>query len=102
MDNFVTYLSALRAKDLQERKIETGFNSKDVDAILRENENNKAFKKAADELYEFQDIILIKTLVKSGIITAEDVANYKMKNPHYVPFNRVMDENFKKKQRWYV
>jgi len=95
IDEFVAYISALRAKDLDLRNIESGFNQKDVDEILNLYGDNEKFNKAAEELYEFEDAILHKTLVASGIITEEQAKAYKKANPHYVPFYRVMDENFK-------
>lgn len=95
MEEFIAYASALRAKDLQNNNIESGFNQKDVDEIINLYKDNETFNKATKELYEFQNQVLEKTLVDSGIITKEALEAYNKKNPHYVPFYRVMDENFK-------
>lgn len=96
MDEFVAYISALRAKDLQARneRVETGFNARDIDEIIKLYGENKEFNKASEELYKFQNQIMQKTLVSSGIITPEALEAYNKSNPHYVPFYRVMDENF--------
>lgn len=95
IDGFIAYISALRASDLEERGIETGFNKKDIDEVLKMYKENKTFENASKELYQFQNQILEKTLVDSGIITKEAMKAYNESNPHYVPFYRVMDENFK-------
>jgi len=95
VDEFVAYLSALRANDLMNRDIETGFNKKDVEEILKLYENDKVFQDASKDLYKFQNQILQKTLVNSGIISKDALKEYNRANPHYVPFYRVMDENFK-------
>lgn len=95
LDGFIAYISALRANDLQTEGIETGFNKKDIDAVLKMYEGNKTFENASKELYKFQNQILEKTLIQSGIITREAMEAYNKNNPHYVPFYRVMDENFK-------
>lgn len=96
IDGFIAYISALRANDLQEKGIETGFNKKDIDAVLKMYEGKKTFENASKELYKFQNQILEKTLIQSGIITKEAMEAYNKNNPHYVPFYRVMDDNFKK------
>lgn len=95
MEEFIAYTSALRARDLANNNMESGFNPKDVDEIINLYQNNTTFNKAAKELYKFQNDILEKTLVDSGIITKEAMEAYNKNNPHYVPFYRVMDENFK-------
>ena len=95
IDGFIAYISALRAKDLNESGIESGFNKKDIDEVLKMYKENKTFENASKELYQFQNQILEKTLVDSGIITKEAMKAYNESNPHYVPFYRVMDENFK-------
>lgn len=95
IDEFIAYISALRAKDLETRNIDSGFNKKDVDEILSLYGDNENFNKAAEELYSFENAILQKTLVASGIITPEQLKAYNKANPHYVPFYRVMDEKFK-------
>lgn len=95
MEEFIAYTSALRARDLANNNMESGFNPKDVDEIIKLYQNNTTFNKAAKELYKFQNDILEKTLVDSGIITKEAMEAYNKNNPHYVPFYRVMDENFK-------
>ena len=96
-DEFIAYISALRAKDLQSRneEVETGFNTRDVDEIISLYGGNETFNKASEELYKFQNQIMQKTLVNSGIITSESLEAYNKANPHYVPFYRVMDENYK-------
>lgn len=95
-DEFVAYISALRANDLYNRDIESGLPQKDVLEVLKTYKDDEVFKNAAKELYQFQNQILSKTLVKSGIITRESLENYNKANPHYVPFYRVMDENYKR------
>lgn len=92
---FVAYVTALRAKDLQGRGIESGMLSKDVNDVINSYNTNATFNLAAKELYEFQNKILETTLINSGIITREALEAYNKNNPHYVPFYRVMDENFK-------
>ena len=92
---FVAYLTALRAKDLQGRGIESGMLARDVDDVIKAYNTNGTFNLAAKELYEFQNKILETTLIDSGIITREALDSYNKNNPHYVPFYRVMDENFK-------
>lgn len=92
---FVAYLTALRANDLQNRGIESGMLSRDVNDVIKMYKENETFNKAATELYNFQNKILETTLIDSGIITKDALDAYNKNNPHYVPFYRVMDENFK-------
>ena len=92
---FTAYLTALRAKDLRDRGIESGLLSRDVDDVIKEYSKNETFNEAAKELYNFQNQILETTLVDSGIITKDAMKAYNKNNPHYIPFYRVMDENFK-------
>lgn len=92
---FVAYLTALRANDLQNRGIESGMLSRDVNDVIKMYKGNETFNNAAKELYNFQNKILETTLIDSGIITKDALDAYNKNNPHYVPFYRVMDENFK-------
>lgn len=92
---FIAYLTALRAEDLQSRGIETGLLPSDVNDVIEMYKSNETFNQAAKELYNFQNKILETTLVDSGIITKDALKAYNKNNPHYVPFYRVMDENFK-------
>lgn len=92
---FTAYLTALRAKDLRNRGVESGLLSRDVDDVIKAYSKNETFNEAAKELYNFQNQILETTLVDSGIITKDAMKAYNKNNPHYVPFYRVMDENFK-------
>lgn len=92
---FVAYLTALRANDLQNRGIESGMLSRDIADVIKMYKGNETFNNAAKELYNFQNKILETTLIDSGIITKDALDAYNKNNPHYVPFYRVMDENFK-------
>lgn len=92
---FTAYLTALRAKDLRDRGIESGLLSRDVDDVIKAYSKNETFNEAAKALYNFQNQILETTLVDSGIITKDAMKAYNKNNPHYIPFYRVMDENFK-------
>ncbi|MBE5813173.1 MAG: hypothetical protein E7314_05935 [Clostridiales bacterium] len=92
---FVAYITALRAKDLNDRGIESGLLLKDIEEVINTYKENDVFNKTAEDLYKFQNQILETTLVDSGIITKDAMKAYNKTNPHYIPFYRVMDENFR-------
>lgn len=89
-EEFIGYAVAKRAKELEQRGIQTGMDVGSVDKVLQKFEGNKVFNDALDELYGFQDTVLLE-LQKSGMITEEAFNSIKEMNKNYIPFYRVME-----------
>lgn len=101
MKDFSSYLVALREKDIREwnRKVEaTGegdkikptLDARDMANAIKELSGRKNFKEAAGKLYKYQDS-LIDDLVNNGMLTEKAARDMKLKYPHYVPFQRILD-----------
>lgn len=87
MHNFTLFITALRAKNLQRRGIESGFFQRDIDYIIRKFDS-PAFRKAAKEVTEWS-AHLLDLLVESGALDQKSAKLMKKLNPIYVPFYRV-------------
>jgi len=90
MDEFIYYATALRARELYYRNIETGTTPEQFNAVIKEYENNQTFNKVLKELYNFQDTML-KLAVEYGVLQEEIYKKIKKLNKAYVPFLRVQD-----------
>lgn len=88
---FSAYASALRAKELHERGIETGFEDYQIEATLKRFKN-ETFDKVMNDLVEFQNKLVYEKLVKSGILSENAYETMKELNKHYVPFYRVIED----------
>lgn len=88
-----TYIKDKRALELEKRGIMTG-----SDLTPAERQRNVSFleqqfpyfKQHHQDLKEYQDALL-KELVDSGFLSADDVAKFKADNQEYVPFFRVYE-----------
>jgi len=61
-----------------------------LDALKGKYGNLKHFEAVADRLYDYQKRVL-EILVDSGNLSQQQFDNIIKENPHYVPFDRVMD-----------
>ncbi|HPD58085.1 MAG TPA: hypothetical protein PKW17_12645 [Smithellaceae bacterium] len=93
LDPFRAYIVAKRAIELEKRGIETGILKEDARDII--NQYDRKFKKAFDELKEYQDHTL-NYLKDSGMIDEATYQKIKVLNEDYVPLYRVMEEGGKK------
>lgn len=98
MDLFRYWATALRAKELQGRGLETGMEDLledgTVDQLIRQidgSEYKKVFADVWADLQGFQDAGL-KWLQDSGNLTADQIANMKKLNQYYIPWQRLMSE----------
>lgn len=92
LDEFRVYLVSRRiVEDLAGRKIVTGINVADAEAVLAELEaSNATFKKAAEDLYEYQNQLLTYAS-ENGLIGEKGLAKILELNKARVPFYRVME-----------
>ena len=88
-DEFTAYLVSARALELNARGIETGIDM--FAAKATERQLKSKYRKAAEELYKYQDSLL-KYQLDSGLISKETYSNIKKENKKYVPFQRVVDK----------
>lgn len=91
LDNFRAYAIARRAKELQDRGIETGLDKNDVDAVLAQFKDNKRFATTMQDLITYQDNVL-NYFKESGMLSEDAVQAMRELNKNYIPFNRVIDE----------
>lgn len=97
--DFQDYLVARRyLKDLKPRKdVEVSEEqvAKSIADVKRladkYGKNLLGFEKFADEVYQYQQRIL-KNLVDSGVMAQDTYDSIVKKNPNYIPFDRVLDE----------
>jgi hypothetical protein len=93
LNEFRTYIKDKRAIELDERGIMTG-SDLTVEERARQlrllDQQFPQFREAHLQLKEYQDSLL-KELIDSGMLTADDVAKFKEGNQEYVPFFRVFE-----------
>jgi hypothetical protein len=93
LNEFRTYIKDKRAIELDERGIMTG-SDLTVEERARQlrllDQQFPQFREAHKQLKEYQDSLL-KELIDSGMLTADDVAKFKEGNQEYVPFFRVFE-----------
>lgn len=87
------YLKAKRyIEDLKPRDMATDEQVAESEAVLeRLQGKEKELEKTAQEIYDFQKRAL-QELTKSGLISQEQEDAILKQNPHYIPFDRVMEE----------
>ncbi len=90
IDDFVAYITARRALELNNRGIATGINPADAFAVVRKLDSPE-FRKAFEDLQAYQDTLL-EHLVDAGILSRKQVAVFKKLNRDYVPFYRFFGE----------
>lgn len=93
MNEFSGYLTAARAVELAERGIETGIPLQSAKAT--ETKLRPKYEKMAREVYQYQKNIL-QYGVDSGILSQDAVNAMLEHNKKYVPFRRVLEENYDK------
>ena len=91
IDDFRAYIVAKRAAELHSRGINPGIELEDAVKTV-EQFDSAEFKKAHEELKQFQDNILNR-LVESGVLSSDQAAAMRQLNQEYVPFYRVFDES---------
>ncbi|MCC6989961.1 MAG: GNAT family N-acetyltransferase [Acidobacteria bacterium] len=94
LGDFAVYLVALRARELHQRRIETGMTPAEFDGTIHALEtgpNGAAFKKARDGVYQFQTAML-DFARHNGLISAPQQRAIQRVNQFYVPFQRVRDD----------
>lgn len=92
MDDFRIWITALRAKELHQRDIETGIDPADADAVVQQYARPE-FQEALRKLIQYQDAVLEQTLVREGLLSPEAVEKMRARNVFYVPFYRLFDES---------
>ena len=85
---------AQRDVELAGRNIKGSNAGLNIDALKAEMgaEKFKAVQGTLDKLYKYQDEMVKKYLVRTGIISESSYNAMRAKNQFYVPFKRVMDE----------
>lgn len=93
LEDFGTYLVALRAKELHGRGIEPGLARDEAAAIIAETEADPEaaeFARARDNVYAYQDATL-EYARQYGAMNRDQLAAIKKLNQAYVPMQRVLD-----------
>lgn len=93
LENFETFAVAKRAIELADRGIKTGIDIEQAKAVVKEKgaKYSEAFKKLVD----LQDS-MIERLVDAGVVSSELAQKMRELNQSYVPFYRIMEEDFGK------
>lgn len=89
--DFSAYLVALHDLDLHKNQQKATFSYTEDAAVLGKHAGNERFKKAAQEIYKYQDYLL-GMLVKEGMLTAKAYHTMRKMYPHYIPFFRDMSD----------
>lgn len=89
--DFSAYLVALHDLDLHKNQQKATFSYTEDAAVLGKHAGNERFKKAAQEIYKYQDYLL-GMLVKEGMLTAKAYHTMHKMYPHYIPFFRDMSD----------
>lgn len=89
--DFSAYLVALHDLDLHKNQQKATFSYTEDAAVLGKHAGNERFKKAAQEIYKYQDYLLTM-LVKEGMLTAKAYHTMRKMYPHYIPFFRDMSD----------
>lgn len=98
LDEFRSYLIEKRALELAERNIMTSSDLTPAERQIIIEDLEKRFphfKQVQEELKEYQDHLL-RELVDSGVLSADDVEKFKELNKEYVPFYRDINSGKKK------
>lgn len=89
--DFSAYLVALHDLDLHKNQQKATFSYTEDASVLGKHAGNERFKKAAQEIYKYQDYLLTM-LVKEGMLTAKAYHTMRKMYPHYIPFFRDMSD----------
>lgn len=90
LNAFEEYVTSLRALELHKQgKLKTPINIPDAMRVIEDGKNK--YHQAATDLYAYKDAVLDE-LVKSGMMTEEDITTMREQNPFHVPFYRVFDD----------
>lgn len=89
--DFSAYLVALHDLDLHKNQQKATFSYTEDVAVLGKHAGNERFKKAAQEIYKYQDYLL-GMLVKEGMLTVKAYHTMRKMYPHYIPFFRDMSD----------
>lgn len=89
--DFSAYLVALHDLDLHKNQQKATFSYTEDAAVLGKHAGNERFKKAAQEIYKYQDYLL-SMLVKEGLLTVKAYHTMRKMYPHYIPFFRDMSD----------
>lgn len=88
-ENFLLYVSALRAQHLAGRNIETRLGQvtkpAELNRIIEEGNRTEGFKESLLELTKFTDSVL-DYLSSAGRLNSEQISKFKTENPVYIPF----------------
>ena len=93
LNEFIGYLTAERSVELTERGIETGIPLESAKAVAAEL--RPKYETIAKELYQFEANTL-QYAADSGILSQDAADAMLSKNQKYVPFRRVLEENYDK------
>ena len=93
LNEFIGYLTAERSVELTERGIETGIPLESAKAVAAEL--RPKYETIAKELYQFEANTL-QYAADSGILLQDAADAMLSKNQKYVPFRRVLEENYDK------
>ena len=92
MEDWITYVVALKAKNNTRRGLETGFDIVDIDNVIKEFEGNEGWLEAAKGVTEWSNQ-LMDWYVWSGDISPELKNLFRDLNPIYMPFSRIFRES---------
>lgn len=91
IQNLIAYMVSEGNLDYINADKQTGIRENDAKAVLKEFKNTK-IDKASKEIREINNYALTR-LKDAGMLTEEQIKNMKKINEHYVPMNRVIDED---------
>lgn len=93
LQEFGTYLVALRVLEKRGQGFETGISLEEAQAIIttaQQRPDFSTFERARDNVYAYQDAVL-QYAVDKDVLSAKQAAKIRAKNQFYVPFKRVAD-----------
>lgn len=92
LTNFKIYLTSKRAAELHKRGVKSGISVHDAKQVIEEYETKyPTFKKAAEELYTYQNQLL-ELMNEEGMLSDSALTEIQKLNRAYIPFYRVMEE----------
>ena len=90
MNEFIAYSVAKRAKDLEARGIESGFDQEDIQVVL-DAFKSAEWDKVVDDVTAWNGHVS-DWLVQAGSLSPKEAQIMRDLNPHYVPFKRAFIE----------
>lgn len=88
--DFGDWILSVRARELQQKGIETGFLPQDVKAVYDRHKDDPAFQAAFANVKKWQDKLL-KYAQDSGLLSATTAMEIRAMNQDYVPYHRVFE-----------